>query len=138
MENENTENKPVSPYMLPMAVVVAGILIAGAVLSKDRFTPIQADSSRQIPALEKSVLPETGVVLPIAWGDLGSRLVSAGVIDAVKLKSIYGEQGAFTDEYKKLLLGQNDEQLKITNENAGYLLNLFWALGLASKNEILR
>ena len=46
-------------------------------------------------------------------------------------------RGAFTDEYKNLLFGQNDGKLKITNENAGYLLNLFWALGLANKNPIL-
>lgn len=145
MENENMENKPVSPYMLPMAVVIAGIFIAGAVLYKDRLAPIQADSSggqtqknvRQISALEKVVLPETGVVLPATWGDLGSKLVSTGAIDADKFKAIYNQRGAFGDEYKNLLLGQNGGKLKITKENAGYLLNLFWALGLASKNPIL-
>lgn len=145
MENENMENKPTSPYMLPMAIVIAGILISGAMLYKGRLTPIQDNSSgsqtqksaSQISALEKVVLPETGVVLPATWGDLGSKLVSTGVIDADKFKAIYDQREAFSDEYKNLLLGQNDGKLKITNENAGYLLNLFWALGLASKNPIL-
>ena len=145
MENEPMDNKPSSPYLLPMAIVVASIFIGGAVLYKDRLTPIQAGSSsgqtqksaRQISALEKAVLPETGVILPVTWGDLGSELVSTGVIDADKFKAIYEKRGAFTDEYKNLLLGQNDGKLKITNENAGYLLNLFWALGLANKNPIL-
>ena len=145
MENEPVDNKSSSPYMLPLAIVVASIFIGGAVLYKDRLTPIQADSSsgetqksaRQISALEKAVLPETGVILPVTWGDLGSKLVSTGVIDADKFKTIYNQRGAFSNEYKNLLLGQNDGKLKITNENAGYLLNLFWALGLANKNPIL-
>jgi len=145
MENEPVDNKSSSPYMLPLAIVVASIFIGGAVLYKDRLTPIQADSSsgetqksaRQISALEKAVLPETGVILPVTWGDLGSKLVSTGAIDADKFKTIYNQRGAFSNEYKNLLLGQNDGKLKITNENAGYLLNLFWALGLANKNPIL-
>ena len=145
MENEPVDNKSSSPYMLPLAIVVASIFIGGAVLYKDRLTPIQADSSsgetqksaRQISALEKAVLPETGVILPVTWGDLGSKLVSTGAIDADKFKTIYNQLGAFSNEYKNLLLGQNDGKLKITNENAGYLLNLFWALGLANKNPIL-
>ena len=145
MENEPVDNKSSSPYMLPLAIVVASIFIGGAVLYKDRLTPIQAGSSsgqtqksaRQISALEKAVLPETGVILPVTWGDLGSKLVSTGAIDADKFKTIYNQRGAFSNEYKNLLLGQNDGKLKITNENAGYLLNLFWALGLANKNPIL-
>ena len=145
MENEPMDNKPSSPYLVPAAIVVASLFIGGAVLYKDRLTPIQAYSSssqtqksaRQISALEKVVLPETGVILPVTWGDLGSKLVSTGVIDADKFKAIYNQRGAFSNEYKNLLLGQNDGKLKITNENAGYLLNLFWALGLANKNPIL-
>jgi len=145
MENEPMNNKPSSPYMLPMAIVVASIFIGGAVLYKDRLTPIQADSSssqtqksaRQISAIEKAVLPETGIILPVTWGDLGSKLVSAGAIDARELKAVYNQKEAFSDEYENLLLGQNDDKLKITNRNAGYLLNLFWALGLANKNPIL-
>ena len=145
MENEPMDNKPSSPYLLPMAIVVASIFIGGAVLYKDRLTPIQAGSSsgqtqksaRQISAIEKAVLPETGIILPVTWGDLGSKLVSAGAIDARELKAVYNQKEAFSDEYENLLLGQNDDKLKITNRNAGYLLNLFWALGLANKNPIL-
>lgn len=88
-------------------------------------------------ALEEAVLPSEGVMLPVSWGDLGAKLVSVGAIDADKFTAIYTQRGAFTDEYKNLLFGQDDGNLKITKDNAGYLLNLFWALGLASKNPIL-
>jgi len=87
--------------------------------------------------LEEKVLPSKGIILPVSWGDLGAKLVSVGAIDADKFKAIYEQRGAFTDEYDKLLFGQSDDKLKITKENSGYLLNLFWALGLARKNDIL-
>ncbi len=130
-------------YMIPIAIVISGIIIAVALVynagSRTQNTKNAAaqNSARQVSAAEEAVLPSNGVILPVTWGDLGSKLVSVGAIDADKFKAIYNQRGAFTDEYKNLLLGQSDDKLKITNENAGYLLNLFWALGLASKNPIL-
>src|SRR3989338_5705627 len=142
MENEKKDN----PYTLPIAVVVAGIMVSGSLIynAGNRAPQREAikntasqNNTRQISANEEAVLPSNGTVLPVTWGDLGSKLVSAGAIDADKFKAIYEERGAFTDEYKNLLFGQNDGKLKITSGNAGYLLNLFWALGLASKNPIV-
>ncbi|HEY4500222.1 MAG TPA: hypothetical protein VJH25_00330, partial [Candidatus Paceibacterota bacterium] len=86
---------------------------------------------------EEMVISTEGVVLPVSWGNLGLRLASTGTIDVEKLKAVYSGRNGFTDEYGKLLLYQNDGKLKITKENAGYLLNLFWALGLANSNPIL-
>ena len=40
-------------------------------------------------------------------------------------------------EYRTLLTGSSNEKLVMTQDNAGYLLNLLWALGLANKNPIL-
>ena len=134
-----------NPNMLPLAIVIAGLIVAGAMLYENRGeknqTKIKADEIAEttvpVSALEESVIPSAGVVLPVVWDDLGVKLVSVGVIDENKFKALYDQRGTFTEEYRSLLLGKNDEKLKITNENAGYLLNLFWALGLASKNEIL-
>src|SRR3989344_4224408 len=144
MEN-NMENKPESVYTLPTAIIIAGIMITGAVLYKDgdgavnaRLTNTRAaQDTKQASLLEEAVLPSGGVVLPVTWGDLGAKLSSVGAIDPDKFKAIYEKREAFTDEYKNLLLGKNDDKLKITPENAGFLLNLFWALGLASNNPVL-
>ena len=38
---------------------------------------------------------------------------------------------------KKILYGTDNKDLIITRENSGFLLNVFWALGLGNKNEIL-
>lgn len=108
------------------ALVVMGLVITGAIIYQPK---------NNLP--EKSIIPAEGVVLPVSWGDLGKKLVAAGVIDEAKFKALYQQRGEFTAEDEKLLLGQNDGRLKITPENSAYLLNLFWALGLANKNPIL-
>jgi len=93
--------------------------------------------AQPIPGLAEKVLPSQGVVLPVTWGNLGAKLVKAGVIDQNKFEALYRRRGTFSAEYKKLLLGNNNGKLRITKSNSGYLLNLFWALGLANKNPIL-
>ncbi len=129
MENKN---------IIPIAIVVAGVLIAGGVFlsGKNPQSNVNARLASVSP-LERVVLPQEGVILPVSWGDLGVQLVQSGVIDETKFKAIYEGRGQFTPEYKQLLAENNSGKLKITKDNAGYLLNLFWALGLASKNPIL-
>lgn len=140
-EQAKSKEKLYDKYSTPIAIVISGIIIATALIySAETHFPqknINVSDSRQISALEESVLPSSGIVLPITWDDLGLKLVSAGVIDANKLEAIYTQRGAFPDEYKNLLLSKNNDKLKVTQENSGYLLNLFWALGLAQKNPIL-
>src|SRR3990167_7385193 len=85
-------------------------------------------------ALVPDVAPEGGVELPVVWGDTGKRLVEAGVIDREKWLELYS---SLSKEEKRLLDGNSPEKLRITRENAGYLLNLLWAFGLANKNSIL-
>src|SRR3989344_3841345 len=150
MEKENFESelpsKKDSSYAIPLSIVMAGAMLSIAFIYKVENNPAQTqvanntsfeNRTRQISADEEVVLPSGGVALPVIWGDLGSKLVSVGAIDADKFRALYDQREAFSYEYKNLLFGKTDGKLKITNENAGYLLNLFWALGLASKNPIL-
>lgn len=120
--------------MLPVSILISAMILSGTWVYT---TDLKTTDRNQTAELEEKVLPPQGVILPVVWGDLGAKLVSTGAIDAEKFMAIYEQRGTLTDEYKNLLLGQNDGQLKITNENSGYLLNLFWALGLTSKNPIL-
>ncbi len=149
-ENKTTESaqeiqRPKKDYMFLASILIFSSILAGALVyttglkatSTAQKTPKVDQQTVQVSAIEQAVLSSRGVVLPISWGDLGAQLVSVGAIDVNKLKSIYDQRSVFTDEYKNLLLGRNNGKLKITNENAGYLLNLFWALGLASRNDIL-
>ena len=152
MENE-TQNKIAEnssqtrlgkKYTSIAAFAIASVIFVGGMYAggigdiasiNEESAPIVAESQTQVS--EETVLPHGGVELKVVWGNLGSKLVEAGVIDADKFKAIYEQRGVFTDEYETLLFGQSNGNLKITKDNAGYLLNLFWALGLASKNPIL-
>lgn len=84
-------------------------------------------------ALADAVMPEAGVMIPISWGDVGAKLVSVGAIDADAFRALY----RWTPEYEQLLTGDDNGTLTMTKENAGVLLNMFWALGLANKNLVL-
>lgn len=78
-----------------------------------------------------------GIIIPVIWDDLGIRMVEGGVIDELKFKSLYQGRGGVSPQDTNLLDGSDNGQLKVNSQNAGYLLNLLWALGLGNKNDIL-
>src|SRR3989344_3718195 len=100
------ENKQ---YALPIAIVIAGAMFSAATLYSSKNYPAQSAGANQknapaaLSALEESVLPQEGVVLPVSWGDLGAQLVRSGAIDAEQFKTLYDQQGGFTAEYQTLL-----------------------------------
>lgn len=130
-------------YLVPVSIIIAGIIVANAVFATQggRTSQLAVNNSAgddaNRSALEEAVLPKEGVTLPAVWGDLGARLVDAGAIDPVALKEVYKSRGAFPVEYNDLLAKRTNGALVITEENAGYLLNLLWAFGLANANPIL-
>lgn len=151
MENEKQDQDsdswkaPARPKdFLGASILLSAIILGGAIIYTAKPAPVSnpvvtesVEPVRTVSALEAEVLPAAGVELPISWGNLGAKLVSVGVIDAEKFRALYLARGEFPADYEKLLSGDSRGKLKITNENSGYLLNLFWALGLASKNPIL-
>lgn len=126
----------VKEYATPLSIVAAGLFISLSVLygSPDQRAAVAVGSEAE---LAESVLPTDGVELPVTWGDLGAKLVEAGAIDPTKLEALYEARGGFPAEYARMLEENADENIVITNWNAGYLLNLLWALGLANTNPIL-
>ncbi len=86
---------------------------------------------------EDKVAPESGVVLPVVWGDLGRKLIESGVIDAEKFESIYAQRGGLGAEEKKFLYGSENGKISMNRENAGFLLNVLWGFGLGNKNPVL-
>jgi len=93
---------------------------------------------QDIAALANEVLPPEGYQLPAKYGNIGPELVSAGVIDYNAMVSLYEKNGQPLNEEQLSILNQASDQAIIINaENAYFLLNLFWALGLANANPIL-
>ncbi|MEK7549214.1 MAG: hypothetical protein AAB496_01865 [Patescibacteria group bacterium] len=134
-------NNKKSDFLIPFSVLIAVLLIFGALFYTGglKFPDRNAFKikSQSISNLEELVISSVGVELPVKWGNLGKQLVEIGAIDAEKFESIYNQRGGFSEENKKLLYGENNGNLTINSENAGYILNLFWAFGLANKNLIL-
>lgn len=95
--------------------------------------PTSGAGTAALPA--DQVLPAAGVDLPVSWGDIGVQLVENGTVDKEKFLSLY--QGPQRARFEKILTTQSDEKIRLTNENAGFVLNLFWAVGLANSNPIL-
>lgn len=134
-------------YSMPLAIIIAGAMLSWAIAYRfsppdNRSLPVYDNENtgfgtETISPLEQAVVPREGVILPVKWNDLGLKLATNGVIDIAKLEALYGDRGGLPDELKRMLLYDKDENIKINGENAAYLLNLFWALGLANANPIL-
>lgn len=147
MENEvqPTENKNKGNYILPAAILIAAIVIGGALIytAKPKTPENSTDKSgsteknQESTIDENSIIPPEGAELSVEWGDLGAQLVKNGVIDSQKFEAIYSDRGGLDEEMKKILYSSDNGKIKMTPQNAGFLLNMFWALGLANKNPIL-
>lgn len=154
MESKNQEKKesasgpkkyPAAPWAI--IAVLAGLLILSQVFDvniskKENFggsNPPEALNEKDEGgvSLEEAVFPPEGVILPVRWQDAGKKMVEAGIIDAVKFEALYKNRGGITEYQKSLLYGDSNGEIKIDSENAGFLLNLLWALGLGNKNTIL-
>ena len=86
----------------------------------------------------ESINPLNGFTVNAVYGNLGPQLLAAGAIDFEKMKSLYEKGGwPLTEDQIKILTEGSDKKIKITPENSYFLLNFFWALGLANKNIIL-
>jgi hypothetical protein len=76
--------------------------------------------------------------LPISYGQLGPALVKAGVIDLPSfLRVLESSDNAHMPELKAIMTTGSDQPVTMNAANAHFLLNFFWAVGLANRNPIL-
>jgi len=139
MENKNK-------YLLPVSFFISAILISAAfIYSAGLKSKEGTNSPGSVASANKSgesnfreiTAPPQGTELPVKWGDLGKKMVEAGVIDSEQIKAIYDKRGGLSEEDRNLIFGDDNGNLVITPKNSGLILNMLWALGLANKNEIL-
>ncbi|MBI5079411.1 hypothetical protein HZB06_01930 [Candidatus Wolfebacteria bacterium] len=95
-------------------------------------------SVKSAESLIDEVNPKSGYTINAEYGDIGYKLVRDGAIDFKKFKSVYDQSGApLTDEQIKILSDGLSKKITVNSDNAYFLLNFFWALGLANKNPVL-
>jgi hypothetical protein len=96
-----------------------------------------APIAEQQQTAEEAILPAS-YTLPVSYGDLGPQLLAAGAIDQEEFVQIFAEGSQpLTDEQLATLTEGISDPIAITPHNSHFLLNFFWALGLANKNPIL-
>ncbi|KKQ48286.1 MAG: hypothetical protein US68_C0038G0007 [Candidatus Shapirobacteria bacterium GW2011_GWE1_38_10] len=113
------------------------ILASGTFLAGVLYTKVNALKTGGLTSLndeksidKESVLPTNGFELPISWGDLGPKLISAGVIDEEKFVQTVNLNG---DE-EKILKEGTDKPITINEDNSQFVVDLLWAIGLAQKS----
>ncbi len=135
MENETKKEKD---YTLISSVIIVIVLIAGAFLYTIRFKRPEALSHpARLSVKQQSKILQSGIELPVKWGNLGVQMIETGVIDREKFEALYSGRGGLSEVDQKLLTDIDNGNLVITSENSGMILNMFWALGLGNKNPIL-
>lgn len=84
------------------------------------------------------VNPVEGYTIKASFGNLGPKMIASGVIDLEKFKETYEKSNQpLTEEQLAILEKGSDQKIIINRENSYFLLNFFWAMGLANKSPIL-
>lgn len=127
---------------LPVLLIVSvgiNIFLATFLFQKREQAPQVTLANRSAPAPSSNEInPQSGYKIDASYGDLGPKMIRSGVIDLEKFRSAYQRSGQpITLEQEKILTSGSNEKIKITRENASFLLNFFWGVGLANKSKIL-
>jgi hypothetical protein len=98
----------------------------------------EANSAKKMQALMDEINPPDGYPSPIIFGDVGPQLLAAEGIDFDAFTALYQQAGRpLSEQQIALLKTGSSEQVVINRENAQFLLNFFWALGLTNQNPVL-
>lgn len=135
-------------YSLPVSVLVLfSIVMFSGISGSDIFSPkvknpltsglVAQDYSNLYEETAKKVLPPEGFQTKIKWGNIGPKLVDLGVIDLDKFKKLYEQRNGWDSEKEEILAKNTDKNLYINYQNANFMVNVLWALGLANKNPVL-
>lgn len=133
-------------------VIIVFALGLGSGLLLSQFVPGQVDvkppetvSAPPTIEAEQTALPVLEITLPgeyelpVSYGNLGPQLLAAGAIDFDRFVQVYEEAGQpLTEEQLNILKDGSDIPVVINRENAYFLLNFFWAVGLSNNNPLLK
>lgn len=127
-----------SGLLISYAVWGLGAPVRAAAAAAPAASQVTAGDGADVSNILAQVNPPEGYPLGVQYADLGPRLIAAGVIDYQAFAAIYDSAGTpLTPAQSEALQRGSDTQIVITPQDAHFLLNLFWAVGLANKNPIL-
>ena len=121
-----------------VTVVTFMIGLGSGYLKWGRNETAAATQEKELTQIYKQINPEDGYALPVSYGTLGPQLVEAGVINYDAFQNVMTASGdPINNHQMDILMKGSDEEIVFTGENAHFLLNFFWAVGLANRNSIL-
>lgn len=144
MKNKLNKMSKIFVVSLILNIIFAGILVTqetSRYITKLnngslKITTNQEDKTKD--NLFDEINPISGYEINATYSDLGPQMLSSGVIDLEKFKSVYQKSNQpLTPEQENILLKGSNDKIKITRDNSYFLLNFFWAVGLANKSRIL-
>ncbi len=95
-------------------------------------------TTSDMTAMVNAINPKEGFKIQVKYGDIGPKLLTAGAIDLNTFEQLYQQSSQPLSEQEiDILTKSSQDQIVITRENAHFLLNYFWALGLTNKNPLL-
>lgn len=103
-------------------------------ISKSKETATKKEAAN----LFDEINPTKGFEINAKYDDLGPKMIASGVIDLEKFKQTYEKSAQpLTKEQLEILTKGSDKKIKIDRDNSYFLLNFFWAAGLANKSKAL-
>jgi hypothetical protein len=136
----NSANRQVMKTAWIVFAIAAAYLVGvgSGYLQWGRDGTDELKQQKELAKLSEQVNPAEGYALSVSYGGLGPQLVEAGVINYDAFAQVMSNGGdALSGGQMDILKIGSGEDIVITRENARFLLNFFWAVGLANKNSIL-
>ncbi len=142
-------NKTTLPQLKPFVILLAFVLIVYSLPKLPAKWRLDFRKNKTIAVLPTSgkadtetllaeINPKAGYELNASYGNLGPQMLASGVIDLEKFIDVYQQSGSpLTEQEVSILTKGSRKKIHITRENSYFLLNFFWAVGLANKNPIL-
>jgi len=122
----------------PIAPLATGSRASASTLAQDAPPQEPAAPAGQVSPAGQVALPD-GYSIPVSFGDAGPRLLEAGAINYDAFVQVYQQAGQpLSQAQLKILTEGSDAPITIDRDNAYFLLNFFWALGLTNENPILK
>ena len=138
------ENISTNKRIRQIAWIVIGVLVVFSLGFGSGYLKWGLDEAaelkqqKELAVVYEQINPKDGYTLPVSYGELGPRLIEGGVINYDAFAAIYESSGnPLSAEQIEILKNGSDEDIIVTVEDAHFLLNFFWAVGLANKNSIL-
>jgi hypothetical protein len=109
----------------------------GGFLTGRQTTQGETAQHKDMPQMSE-INPPNGYTIKASFGDIGPKLLASGAFDLARFVELYKQAGQpLSDEQLAILQKGSTAGISINQQNAYFLLNFFWALGLTNKNAIL-